>query len=100
MADHIIRTETRELNSYYPEACATLDLPTLEDRRVQLCLNFAMKVLRSQDFQHWLPPRRGTTTERTTRSSNKLTLTKCRTERYKQSSVPYMTYLLNSHCLS
>ncbi|KAI8491933.1 hypothetical protein Bbelb_303060 [Branchiostoma belcheri] len=79
----------------YPEACATLDLPTLEDRRVQLCLNFAMKVLRSQDFQHWLPPRRGTTTERTTRSSNKLTLTKCRTERYKQSSVPYMTYLLN-----
>ncbi|KAI8482938.1 hypothetical protein Bbelb_393560 [Branchiostoma belcheri] len=83
----------------YPEACATLDLPTLEDRRVQLCLNFAMKVLRSQDFQHWLPPRRGSTTERTTRSSNKLTLTKCRTERYKQSSVPYMTYLLNSHYL-
>ncbi|KAI8503683.1 cytochrome P450 2 sub U member 1 [Branchiostoma belcheri] len=52
-----------------------------------ISMYFARKILRSQDFQHWLPPRRGTTTERTTRSSNKLTLTKCRTERYKQSIV-------------
>ncbi|KAI8493475.1 hypothetical protein Bbelb_288720 [Branchiostoma belcheri] len=56
----------------YARACATLDLPTLEDRRVQLCLNFARKDLRSQDFQHWLPPMRGTTTERTTRSTKSL----------------------------
>ncbi|KAI8499304.1 hypothetical protein Bbelb_230680 [Branchiostoma belcheri] len=30
-------------------------------------------------FQHWLQPRRGTTTERTTLSSNQLSLTKCKT---------------------
>ncbi|KAI8480716.1 hypothetical protein Bbelb_415540 [Branchiostoma belcheri] len=77
---HNLRCDRNNI-TYVQLAICARDLPTLEDRRVQLCLNFARKVLRSQDFQHWLPPRRGTTTERTTRSSNKLTLTKCRTER-------------------
>ena len=85
----------------YREACMTLDIPTLEQRRDHLTLDFAKKLVSSDEFRSWLPPTRGDTTGRTTRSSNLFDCVKARTERYKNSSVPYMTALLNkSQCMS
>ena len=46
-------------DSSYSEARHISGLPTLSERRTNLCLSFASGLARSTEFNHWLPPRRG-----------------------------------------
>ncbi|XP_035688672.1 uncharacterized protein LOC118424240 [Branchiostoma floridae] len=78
----------------YASALSTLDLSTLADRRISICATFAESLLRSE-FRDWLPPSRQHVTGRSTRSSEKLDMPLCRTDRYKNSPIPYLVNLLN-----
>ncbi|XP_078594556.1 uncharacterized protein LOC144872371 [Branchiostoma floridae x Branchiostoma japonicum] len=79
----------------YSEACTLLRLPSLHERRSSLTLNFAKSLLSSELYRHFLPDMRGNISSRSTRSSTKLNLQRCRTERYRNSAIPHMTRLLN-----
>ncbi len=80
----------------YSGTLSLLGLCTLADRRVQLCLDFARKLYKSS-FRDWLPPLREQLTGRQMRISDKLTMLRCRTERYRRSPIPYMCRLLNNY---
>ncbi|KAI8495538.1 hypothetical protein Bbelb_265100 [Branchiostoma belcheri] len=79
----------------YTDACHTLGLTTLHQRREHLCETFAKKLLQSTCFREWLPPCRGEISGRKTRNSSHLDTVKTKTERYKKSPIPYMVALLN-----
>ena len=79
----------------YTDACSDLGLPSLQARRLDLIKNFANSLRQSEHFLHLLPPARGEISGRLTRSSHKLNTTRCRTERYRNSAVPFMVRLLN-----
>ena len=54
------------------EVLETTGLPTLQQRRQQICLNFALGLLNSDEFSSWLPPKRGACHQPSLRSSDKL----------------------------
>ena len=75
----------------YDQACKMLSTQTLEDRRTKLCLKFARKNLKSEnslftELQHPMNTRW---------KANSVQEFKCRTERFKNSSLPYLARLLN-----
>jgi len=80
--------------THYSEALTQLGLPTLESRREQLCKKFGLKLLKSA-FRDWLPQSRGEASGRLTRTSHKLNSIYTRTERYRNSPIPYITTVLN-----
>ncbi|KAI8491361.1 hypothetical protein Bbelb_309940 [Branchiostoma belcheri] len=47
----------------YSAACEALQLQKLEDRRVSLCLKFAQKLYKSEQYRHWFPRLRGEITK-------------------------------------
>ncbi|KAI8485726.1 hypothetical protein Bbelb_365600 [Branchiostoma belcheri] len=79
----------------YASALESLNLTTLSDRRVSLCRSFATSLLNSE-FRNWLPPTRRDVSGRQTRNSHKIDTPYCRTERYKNSPLPYLIELLNN----
>ncbi|KAI8494837.1 hypothetical protein Bbelb_274420 [Branchiostoma belcheri] len=79
----------------YASALESLNLTTLSDRRVGLCRSFATSLLNSE-FRIWLPPTRREVSGRQTRNSHKMDTPYCRTERYKNSPLPYLIELLNN----
>ncbi|KAI8517338.1 hypothetical protein Bbelb_059190 [Branchiostoma belcheri] len=85
-----VRTILGKNYTNYADACLLLGLVTLERRRDHLCLTFAKKLLQSPDYRHWFPPRRGDISGRTTRSSNQIDCFRTRTERFRNSALPYM----------
>ena len=87
-------------NTYagYDNALQHLSLPSLAERRELLCLKFAKTLLKSE-HRDWLPPQRAQTTGRSTRNSVKLDCPRARTNRYKNSPIPFMCHLLNNHVL-
>ena len=82
-----------EHHTNYSEATSILKLETLEIRRKNLCLKFALKMYKSQKYSTWF---KNFESEVNTRSS-KLPLreVKCMTKQYLKSPLPYMTNLLN-----
>ena len=75
------------------QACEYLGTQTLEERRVKLCQNFARKNLKSDNLMF-----KKIIKNVNTRQSEKLVWDyKCRTSRYKKSSIPYLARLLNSN---
>ena len=75
----------------YNLALKMLCTQTLEERRKKLCLKFAWKNLKSENpfftkIQHPMNTRG---------KSNLVQEFKCRTERFKNSSLPYLARLLN-----
>ena len=77
----------------YDQACQMLATHTLEERRTKLCLKFALKNLKSENsffskLQHPMNTRG---------KSNLVQEFKCRTERFKNSSLPYLARALNNH---
>ena len=74
----------------YADACASLGLPPLCDRRNQLSINFAKKELKKVDsiFEPGI--------RRNTRSGGDLVKTfKCRTKRFQNSSLPSLSEMNN-----
>lgn len=73
----------------YEQALEELEMESLEDRRLDLCISFAKKAQKHEKFQNWFE------------LSDALTPTTyqpvpCRTKRFKKSPLPYLTALLNS----
>ncbi|KAI8496728.1 hypothetical protein Bbelb_253830 [Branchiostoma belcheri] len=81
--------------SRYSDACSLLGLPSLQQRRQHLILKFGRGLMESPTFRQWLPPTRGETSGRDTRSSYKLNTVFARTERFKNSVIPHIVRLLN-----
>ena len=75
----------------YETACTLLCVEPLEFRRIQLCLNFAIRDIKKE---HTIFSRIGF--QPNTRSKPKLVSEyRCRTRRYQKSSIPYLSRLLN-----
>ena len=78
----------------YTQACKYLATHSLEDRRIKLCLKFARKNLKSENCLF-----KKVAKNVNTRQSAKLVQEyRCRTSKYKKSSIPYLARLLNSNC--
>ena len=77
----------------YNQACKYLATQSLEDRRLKLCLKFARKNLKSENCLF-----KKVNKNVNTRQSTKLVSDyKCRTSKYRKSSIPYLARLLNSN---
>ena len=78
----------------YTESLATLEMKTLHDRRVDICRDFAGKVLASDRFSTWFtPPVQNSIMQ--LRRSHVVKPFRYKTERFKSSLLPYMANLLN-----
>ena len=79
----------------YTESLATLELKKLQDRRADICSDFAGKALASDRFSEWFnPPLYKSTMQ--LRRKHVVQPFRCNTERFKSSPLPYMANLLNS----
>ena len=81
-------------NKYRKNQSKSQATHSLEDRRIKLCLKFARKNLKSDNCLF-----KKVAKNVNTRQSAKLVQEyKCRTSKYKKSSIPYLVRLLNSNC--
>ena len=80
----------------YRKALAHLGLESLENRRKELCLNFAKKCLINKKVKHMFPEN-GKSHEMNTRNAEKFKVQFANTERLKKSPIIYMQNLLNEH---
>jgi hypothetical protein len=85
--------------SGYSNALKTLKLVTLEERRMELCLKFAHKSVKSEKYQHWFvkedkAPKVNT---RSDKPQNMFKPVHTRTDRYSDSPIPFLTRLLNGN---
>ena len=78
----------------YNEALVQANLDSLETRRQELCLNFALKCVKSQKSQN-LFPLRVKEHAMEVRDEEKYFVQHAKTERLKNSTIPYMKRLLN-----
>ena len=85
-----LRTILKGQYTSYESALQLTGLKSLKDRREDLCLKFAGKL-----SPELLPPTVGELHCRNTRNSKKLKTVKCRTNRYRNSPMPYLVHLLN-----
>ena len=82
----------------YSHALEVLSLESLYDRREKLCLLFARKCLKSKNHQvNSMFPINDIQTNMKTRASEMFHVNMAKTERYKNSSIPYMLRLLNNN---
>ena len=75
----------------YDVACTLFGVEPLELRRVDLCLKFAKKELKKDNSIFVKQQDEG----RTRRKPEKVKEIKCRTKRFQNSSLPYLSRLLN-----
>ena len=80
-------------NSYtdYYTACTLLNVEPLYFRRIQLCINFAKRELKKENSLFSKVKTQSKTRSRTKQVKEY----KCRTRRYQNSSMPYLSRLLN-----
>ena len=78
----------------YDEALVQANLDSLETRRKELCLNFALKCVKSQKSKN-LFPLRVKEHEMEIRDQEKYCVQNANTDRLKNSTIPYMQRLLN-----
>ena len=85
----------------YELALEALGCLTLKERRENICLKFAKKALKHEKFSNWFVPTstKPNVTYPNTRSSKSKPATLVevpyRTDRYRESPLPYLTRLLN-----
>ena len=81
-------------NISYPDALLQLKLDTLEERRVNLCRNFAVRAAKHNKYQNWF--KLSPNTEPNQASPPSLYQTPvARLGRFRDSPIPYLTKLLN-----
>ena len=83
-------------NNYtsYTDALDLIGLQTLKDRRHQLCTKFALKCCTSDRYAGWFP-HNNRTHSMVLRYTNRYTVPKYRTNRYGNSSIPFLCKILN-----
>ena len=79
----------------YTESIKQCNLDRLSERRVDHCLKFAKGLVDNPRTSHLLPPTRISTNGRNLRNANKFSQPKIKTNRFKQSPIPYFVSLLN-----
>ena len=77
----------------YKNAIKILKVGSLKERRVQLCLNFAKKCTKTSEHSDLFQKMK--INRPNTRSKKSFIEHNCRTKRYYDSAVPYLTRLLN-----
>ena len=80
--------------SRYSEALETLKIPSMSQRRQQLCLKFGKSLLKSPKFKHLLPLRDSVRNLRNN-SGDQVQEFLCNNDRYFNSAIPYLARLLN-----
>jgi hypothetical protein len=80
----------------YTMALELLGISSLKSRREDLFIKFGKNLLGSSKFRNMLPPEKTTTRDRVLRPSTVtgLHIPKCRTERYKRSTIPALARIL------
>ena len=78
----------------YTQALMVTGLPTLKQRRITLCKKFAVKCVKNEKTSHMFPLSQHNIAN--TRHHEKFFVQPARTERLKNSAIPYMQRLLNS----
>ena len=79
----------------YQSALDTLELETLEERRLQLCKTFAKRASEHPKHQKWFEKYENVGSDtRSKKTTYKTPL--ARLDRFKESPIPYLTSLLNS----
>ena len=89
-----LRIILKEKYESYDHALRLCGLTSLKDRRVQLCLKFATKCVKSERNRDMFPRKK---LARETRHPEKFIVTACKTDRLKNSAIPYMQKLLNAN---
>ena len=84
-----------ERYTHYEHACTIFGTATLESRRRDLALNFALKCIKSEQHKHFFKQR--TSLYYKLRRIKSFEEPFCKTERYRNSPIPYLTRLLNEH---
>ena len=81
----------------YQDALLMCNISDLGQRRYKICLDFANSLLSSNDFRNWLPNSRSVDTNNymSLRNSDQLTVPKSRTQRYRNSAIPYLIRIFN-----
>ena len=82
----------------YRDALKYFNILTLESRRENLCLKFALKASKSAKFAQWFSKNDNQVNTRSDKPTYKSP--KSRTRRYGKSPIPYLTNLLNTHLSS
>ena len=90
------RTILQDFNVPYETALSELHLEKLDERRKQLCLNFAKQCTKSEKNMHMFPLNPKPHYEHA-HQVEKYKVPMAFTERYKESAIPYMTRLLNEN---
>ena len=80
----------------YAKALKQLELCSLVERREHLLLGFGHSLLESERHRNMLPATRNARHGRNLRSSNQLDLPRCRTSRYRKSTIPALVDRLNA----
>ena len=88
----------------YEQATSTLGVETLTERRNKLCLNFAIRAEKHVKYSNWfhpteeyVPPTIKTRGNENPPAPTKYTPVPYRTDRYRDSPIPFLTQLLNLH---
>ena len=92
-----IRTILKSFDIEYSDALEKVKLERLDKRREQLCLKFAVQCTKSEKNKDMFPLQPAT--NHCIRRSEKYIVPMALTDRYKNSSIPYMANLLNKICL-
>ena len=79
----------------YDQACVLLGTTSLETRRRQLSLKFALACLRISQHEHYFKQRKSTYYK--LRKIKSFEVPFCHTERYSSSPIPFLTGLLNDY---
>ena len=82
----------------YKQRLTRFNLPMLCERRNDLLLRFGRGLLKSERHRDMLPATRQCVSHRssTLRSAHLLDLQRCKTQRYRNSAIPFLTRMLNS----
>ena len=85
-------------NNYnsYQEAIEACGIETLADRRQAHCCKFAESLFKCKQTENLIPPLRKNVHGRELRNSHHVSLPACRTNRFKNSPIPFYINLLNS----
>ena len=90
----LLRIILKDSYKSYEQACKSFAILTLEQRRKQLCLKFALRILENKKFKDFFTLN---INSNNVRKQEKFIVPFARTSRYKNSPKVYLTRLLNEH---
>ena len=86
-----------DAHTIYMNSLQVLGCQTLKERRGEICLKFAKKALKHPKYKTWFSPSEAETlkckpnTRAPKPEPTKLKPVPCRTDRYRNSPIPYLT---------